>query len=316
MNQLIWRLHRSQAFFATGALAVFVVLLLVTGVVMADDYHRFLATCALTQSCSNGQGQLYSGDGAIFDIVNLTIVVPLLFGLFWGAPLVAKELEDGTHNLVWTQGVTRRHWLSSNVLWCLTAAAVWGAAISVLVMWWRGPENALGSRFDAFDQQGIAPIAYALFAVALGIAVGSFFKRVLPAIATTLGAFVLVRVAVGVYLRPHYLAPLVRTAPQTGPGSYPPAGSWLISQGLVDPHGHFINGGLVPSDLPAACRSGLAVDKGSLVPCLSSHGFMNQFIFQPASRFWAFQGIESALFVVLAAGLIGISYWRVLGRDA
>ncbi len=28
------------------------------------------------------------------------MVVPLLFGLFWGAPLVAKELEDGTHNLV------------------------------------------------------------------------------------------------------------------------------------------------------------------------------------------------------------------------
>lgn len=316
MNHLIWKLHRSQAYFAMGALAAFIVILLVTGVVMADDYHRFLATCALTQSCSAGQGQLYSGDGAIFDIVNLTIVVPLLFGLFWGAPLIAKELEDGTHDLAWTQGVTRRRWLTSNVLWCLTAAVVWGAVISVLVMWWRGPENALGSPFDAFDQQGIAPIAYAVFAVALGIAVGSFFKRVLPAIATTLGVFVAIRAAVGVYLRPHYVAPLVKTASLSGPGSNPPAGSWLISQGLVGPHGQFLGGGLVLNDLPAACRSVPGVDKGSLIPCLTSHGFSNALTFQPANRFWEFQGLESGLFLVLAAGLIVLSYRRVLGRDA
>ena len=216
MNQLIWRLHRSQAYFATGALAVFTVILVITGLVMANDYHHFLATCALTQSCSNGQGELFSGDGAIFDIVNLTIVVPLLFGLFWGAPLVSKELEDGTHNLMWTQGVTRKRWLSTNVMWCLGAAAIWGAAIALLVLWWRVPENALGSRFDAFDQQGIVPIAYSLFAVALGIAVGSFFKRVLPSIAATLGGFVLVRAAVGIYLRPHYMTPLTKTGPLQG----------------------------------------------------------------------------------------------------
>ncbi len=315
MNQLIWRLHRGQAYLATGALAVFTVILVITGLVMANDYHHFLATCALTQSCSNGQGELFSGDGAIFDIVNLTIVVPLLFGLFWGAPLVSKELEDGTHNLVWTQGVTRKHWLSTNVVWCLGAAAIWGAAISLLVLWWRVPENALGSRFDAFDQQGIVPIAYSLFAVALGIAVGSFFKRVLPSIAATLGAFVLVRAAVGIYLRPHYMTPLTKTGPLQGSGSNP-AGSWLISQGLVSPHGQALGHGLNPSDLPAACQVGASVDKGSIVNCLTSHGFLNAITFQPANRFWAFQGIESAIFLVLSAGLIALAYWRVLGRDA
>jgi hypothetical protein len=315
MNQLIWRLHRSQAYFATSALAAFAVLVLITGVVMANDYHRFLANCALTQSCANGQGELFSGDGAIFDIVNLTIVVPLLFGLFWGAPLVSKELEDGTHNLMWTQGVTRRRWLSTNVMWSLGAATIWGTVISLLVLWWRVPENALGSRFDAFDQQGIVPIAYSLFAVALGIAVGSFFKRVLPSIAATLGGFVLVRAAVGIYLRPHYMTALTKTGPLKGSGSNP-AGSWLISQGLVSPHGRAIAHGLNPNDLPAACQVGGSVDKGSIVSCLSSHGFMNSITFQPASRFWSFQGIETAIFLVLAAGLVAISYWRILGRDA
>jgi hypothetical protein len=316
MNQLIWRLHRGQAYFATSALAAFALILVITGVVMANDYHRFLATCALTHSCADGQGELFSGDGAIFDIVNLTIVVPLLFGLFWGAPLVSKELEDGTHNLTWTQGVTRRRWLSTNVAWCLGAAAIWGAAISILVLWWRVPENALGSRFDAFDQQGIVPIAYSLFAVALGIAVGSFFKRVLPSIATTLGGFVIVRAVVGIYLRPHYMAPLIKTASLGGHGSNPPAGSWVISQALVSPHGHALANGLTPNDLPAACRVGASVDKGSIVSCLTSHGFLNAVTFQPANRFWLFQGVEAAIFLVLAAGFIALSYWRVLGRDA
>lgn len=230
MNQLIWRLHRNQVYLATGALGAFALVMVITGVVMANDYHHYLATSALTQTCGQSQGQLYSGDGAIFDIVNLTIVVPLLFGLFWGAPLIAKELEDGTQNLVWTQGVTRRHWFSTNVSWCLGAAIVWGGAISMLVLWWRGPENALGTRFDAFDMQGIAPIAYAVFAVALGICVGSFFKRVLPAIATTLGVFALIRVAVGVYVRPHYLSALTTSVSLTGANANPPAGSWVISR--------------------------------------------------------------------------------------
>ena len=187
MNQLIWRLHRNQVYFAAAGFFILAILLVITGITMANDYHAFFRTCAATQSCADGQGQLFSGDGAIMDIVNLTIAAPLLLGLFWGAPLVAKDFEDGTHNLVWTQGVTRGHWLRTNVTWLLLAAGLWGAAIAALTSWWRSPENALGSRFDAFDIQGIVPVAYALFAVALGLAMGSLFRRVLPAIAATLG---------------------------------------------------------------------------------------------------------------------------------
>ena len=76
MNHLIWRLHRNQVYLATGALAAFTAIVVITGVVMANDYHHYVATCALTESCGQSQGELYSGDGAIFDIVNLTIVGP------------------------------------------------------------------------------------------------------------------------------------------------------------------------------------------------------------------------------------------------
>jgi hypothetical protein len=243
------------------------------------------------------------------------MVVPLLFGLFWGAPLVAKEIEDGTHNLVWTQGVTRRHWLRTNVSWILLAAAAWGASIAVLVSWWRSPENALGSRFDAFDVQGVVPVAYAVFAVALGIAVGSLVRRVLPAIAVTLGVFVAVRVAVGVYLRPHLLTPLTQTFALGGP-SGPPPGSWEISSGLLGPGGISLGRGITPSELPAACVPSGFGEKSLLLPCLVAHGFRRVVTFQPAGRFWAIQGLETAIFVAAAAALVGVAFWSVLTRDA
>jgi hypothetical protein len=33
--------------------------------------------------------------------------------VFWGGPLVARELETGTSQFVWMQTITRRHWLTS-----------------------------------------------------------------------------------------------------------------------------------------------------------------------------------------------------------
>src|SRR5579863_7327501 len=175
MSRLIWRLHRQQVLFAMAALLLLTALLLVTGTTMANDYHSALATCGFTRTCGDLPSELFQGDGLIIDVVSLSIVVPLLFGLFWGAPLVAKEFEEGTQALAWTQGVTRRRWMTSNIGSALVAAVLWGAAMSLLVTWWRGPEDTLrGGRFSvAFDITGIVPIAYSIFAVALGIAAGT-----------------------------------------------------------------------------------------------------------------------------------------------
>ena len=315
MNQLVWRLHRDQAYFAVGALALLAVILLVTGVTMADDYRRALSACAATQSCGNLANELFRGDGAIIDLVNFTMVIPLLFGLFWGAPLLAKEFEDGTHNLAWTQGVSRRHWLRVNLIWALLGAAAWGVALTVLVSWWRSPENALSSRFAAFDVQGLVPVAYALFAVALGIAVGAVIRRVLPSLAVTLTAFVAIRVAVGVYLRPHYASPVTLKEALFADWGGPP-GSWLISSNIVNSRGQSLGNGIDISQVPAACRVNVPGGGGVQARCLASHGFHQVLTYQPASRFWAFQGLEAGLFVVLAAGLVAFTVWRVATRDA
>ena len=112
---MIWRLHRGQAYVAGAALAALTGLLLLTGIAMARDYHAFLASCGTTRSCGGPTQLLFHGDGAITTLVDATMAVPLLLGVFWGAPLLAREFEAGTHNLAWTQGVTRRGWLSRNI---------------------------------------------------------------------------------------------------------------------------------------------------------------------------------------------------------
>ena len=147
------------------------------------------------------------------------------------------------------------------------------------------------------------------------MAVGSVVRRVLPAIATTLGGFVGVRVAIGFYLRPHYLAPLTKALPFGG-SQNDPGGAWIISTGISGPAGQNYGTHLLPRDIPAACQIGNLGDKGSTLGCLASHGFRQLVTYQPADRFWAFQGVECAIFLVVTAGLIVFCHWRVLSQDA
>jgi hypothetical protein len=70
--------------------------------------------------------------------------------------------------------------------------------------------------------QGVIPIAYSLFEVALGIAVEATVRRVLPAFAVTLGGFVAVRIAIGLYLRPHFMKALSKVLAIAGGYSGPP----------------------------------------------------------------------------------------------
>jgi hypothetical protein len=298
MNQLIWRLHYRQVYWALGALAVLAVLLIITGINMAHDYYSFQTTCTATRSCADAGNILFRGDGFVIDVVDSTLVISALFGMFWGAPLVAQEYEDGTQNLAWTQGVTRRKWFGVNLAWVFTAAVLWAGALTILVSWWRSPENAIDGRFEAFDIQGIVPIAYAVFAVSLGVAAGTVLRRVVPAIATTIGGFVAVRFPIDVWARPHFMPAVTKLYP---PGSQAsgPKGAWLLSTKLIGPNGASLG-----------CR------KSASLRCLAAHGYHQTLTYQPAGRFWAFQGIETAIFLALALVLLGIAYRLVLKRDA
>lgn len=317
MTWTVWRLHRNQAVFASAALAAVGAFLVVTGIHLAGEYHLALSTCAATRSCSTLPAELFQGDAWLWDLATVTIVVPALFGMFWGAPLVAKETEESTHKLAWMQTVPRRRWLAVNLGWIVLAAAVWGAAMSALVTWWLGPENALQmNRFHPgqFDIQGLVPVAYSIFAVSLGIAAGAWFRRVLPAVATTLGGFIAVRFVVEHFVRPHYVAPVTGSFPLGSEGGPAPIdGGWLLSRAIHDPAGHA--GPFAPETIARACQTAGPRSKG-FIDCLGRHGWRVAVSYQPAARFWPFQWYESALFVALAVVLLGVAAWRVLSTDA
>ena len=328
MTWLVWRQHRVQFLAGAALLAAFAVVIVITGVQVASQYHSALAACAANHSCANLSSTLFLGSHAVGFLVIMTLGAPLLVGLFWGAPLVATEAEAGTTQFAWMQSVTRRHWLTVKIGWMLLAAAVWGGVISALVTWWSGPDNA--QQLDAFnpgrfDIMGLVPVAYSLFAVALGIAAGTLLRRVLPAMAVTLAGFIAVRAAIALWLRPHYMSAVTVFYKVTG-GFTPPGSYWRLTSGIVGPNGLAVdqntNGavlaGVPVTYLPASCIPPSA--RGAFTPppsCTRAlthfHGFLT---YQPADRYWAFQGIEAGIFLVLAAALIAVTAVALLRHDA
>jgi hypothetical protein len=342
MTWLVWRQYRVQAAIAVGLLAAFAAALIVTGVQMASQWHFALITCTADHSCSSLVNSLSLGNHGAYDLTFLSLAVPGVLGLLIGAPAVAGEAETGTGNFAWTQSVTRGRWLLAKAGWLLLAAAIWGGCIAALVTWWSGPRNALyANAFQAndFDVQGIVPIAYAVFGVALGIAAGALLRRTLPAIAVTLAAFVGVRVLVAQVVRAHYMTAVTTYSSLTS-GWQPASGSWILASGLVDKAGHAIlmnpNGvaeGVPVSALSTACqkliptlhnggslvRGGMitrGLDDSRLAACVRAAGYRQSFTYQPVSRYWAFQSIETVIFLALAAGLVAIALAAVSRRDA
>ncbi len=328
MTWLVWRQHRIQFYVGAALLAAFAVIIVITGVQVADQFRSAQAACAMHLQCRH-LGGLFMGSHVVGFLVIATLGAPVLVGLFWGAPLVAAEAEAGTTQFAWMQSVTRKHWLVVKIGWMLLAAAIWGGVISALVTWWSSPNNAEQlnqfnpGRFDIMD---LVPVAYSLFAMALGIAAGALLRRVLPAMAVTLAGFIGVRVVVALWLRPHYMSAVTVFSKVTG-GVNPPGAFWQIAQGVVGPNGQalaqpnntpYIDG--VPiTALPGSCAP-LANSAGPANPSASCTQALSHFraflTYQPADRFWTFQGIETGIFVALAFALIAVTAVVLLRRDA
>jgi hypothetical protein len=192
-----------------------------------------------------------------------------------------------------------------------------------------------------FDIMGIAPVGYAVFAVALGITAGALLRRTLPAIGITLAGFFAVRMVIYVWLRAHFMTPVTSYFPISGTFAAPGSG-WKLASGYVGGNGQPIsipqstNGvvignaagvaGIPVSSLPAQCQplADAAAHNGpsasaayqAVVSCAQAHGIRGYVTYQPAGRYWAFQGIETGIFLVLAAALIAATFAVVSRRDA
>ncbi|MEV1314916.1 transporter [Micromonospora arborensis] len=325
MIWLTWRQHRKQAFYTLLGLAALAALLVPIGLSMRNTFADLgLADCVsqlartdvaqtARENCDASFHRFSTQYGNLYLVAILLITLPALVGLFWGAPLVAREVEHGTHRFVWTQGVGRTRWALVKFGLVGAAVVVLAAAYGLGMSWWVEPltqsshEGRLG--MIVFDLQGIVPIGYTLFAVALGVFAGTVWKRMLPAMGITLAGFIGVRTAVEVLARPRYQAAHTKTFPIEGEG--PPVvswGDWVLTQGVRNP-----DGTMIAEDTRIQCPPGGKGPDGRV--CGSELGLepgaYNWQLYQPADRFWLFQWIETGIFVALAALLLYFAIRRV-----
>jgi hypothetical protein len=208
--------------------------------------------------------------------------------------------------------VSKRHWLTSKLVLLLIATIVSSAALTAVVTWWSKTANAIrGNRFDTaqFETQGIVPIAYAVFAVSLGVAFGAVLRRSLPALGATIFVFAGVRILIDNYARPHFLSPLTTTTRLDQSPSIK-GGPWILSQDL-SLHGHAVQGAV---KAPGGCMETAA--RSAMDHCMSDQGYAITTSYQPANRYWPFQYIESGIYIALAALLIAVCVVVVRRRDA
>ena len=291
-----------------------------TGPHLVDLFDTTVLTCRARGDCSTATTIFLSHYGLLQDLGNVLIAVPAVIGIFWGAPLVARELEAGTHRLAWTQSVTRTRWIAVKLTVVGLASLAVTGLFSLMVTWWSSPIDRVNmNQFtSAFAQRGIVPIGYAAFAFTLGVTAGVMIRRTLPAMVATLLGFVTARVVVTFWVRPHFMSAVRSTTPlhmtpgmgfmqsNNGPlgivGGHP--GAWVFSDWIVDKAGHIAMG---------TCSTGPDVPRTEQLSL--AYGTLREvLVYQPASRYWAFQWSETALFVALSLVLAGFCVWSVRDR--
>lgn len=321
MTWLTWRQHRIEILIMGVILLALTVILLVTGIQTSLDVHRLniclknpQANCFVAErTVSNDMGQIIENTA----LKILLFALPLLTGMFTGTYAIARELEQGTYRMIWTQGIPWNRWLlrKLGLLICLVLCAF--GILFGLLAWWASSSNALqlsgsfgfAERFDAW---GEVIVAYAIFAFMLGIFAGTVIRKTVPAMAITLVIFIAIRVLIVNFLRPYYLPPIVLTAPPLVSNNAASSDithySWVIEYTIINRQGQ-------PQsiDALAACEQllGNATDaeRARYNQCVTERGLQQRFVYQPGDRFWLFQGIESGIYLLLTALLFALTFW-------
>jgi hypothetical protein len=324
MTWLAWRQSRLQFLIAACALLLLALAFALTEPGLDHLYAEYGGHPAafLAQVRTGGYPVIYFAGGAVM------YLTPLVIGAFWGAPMIARELEAGTHRLTWNQSVTRTRWLLVKVAIGGGAAVIFAGMAGLLLSWWAGPIDRVGgfpvgtsqlSRFEpiVFGTRGIVPIGAAALAFMIGVTAGLVVRKTIPAMALTLAVFAAALVAMPLWISPHLITPAQYTRPvvanlatmeMTSSGqlndpvtSLP--GAWILTDQIITAQGK-------PFSLPqvAACQTGT---QSQCDAYLARQTLRQHVVYQPASRYWAFQILETVIWLAIAAALTGFCTWRI-----
>jgi hypothetical protein len=353
MIRFAWRQFRAPFAIAVGGLVIVAIVLGITGPGLSHLYDTTVANCQARGDCQSAIGTLDDYDHFLQVVVQaLPLILPALIGMFWGAPLAARELESGTFRLAWTQGRTRWQWLLGKLAVVGLSSVVVTGLLSVMTTWWWNPISAANpNRFSPglFGIFGLVPVGYAAFAFALGFMAGVIIRHTLPAMVTTLVAFIAARLAVSFWVRPHFAAPvrlamafnsadglgINKTPSGFSIAANPPTlpNAWVSSATLVNKSGQQPSGAILqrlcphlittlnsnqPDGPSKAVHAGPAPGdvQNAFATCMTKVGesFHQVVAYQPADRYWPFQFVETGLFITAGLVAIAISYWWIRHR--
>jgi ABC-2 family transporter protein len=349
MIRFAWLQGRAQTLIGAAATTAVVVIAIITGLEVSHLYSSLVAHCQTVGDCPAATAQYASQQHFLQSALPFLLrLTPALLGIFWGAPLCAREFETGTFRLAWTQSVSRRRWLITKLVMGLAATVVVAGIVALAVTWWsRGFDVLSANQYANFDERDIAPIGYAAFAFTLGALVGAIVRRLLPAMAVSLAGFVAVRLAITAWVRPHLITPVHTLVALTSAPSFEIRGtqdgpilthvtvqapnmpnSWVQSVGLVTNSGHaptlaqetaFLKQYCLPLAQPPQPASGQGAgpvrgsgNPATLANCQTQleHVFRVAVSYQPPSRYWTLQWSELGIFIALAvAAGIGCYWW-------
>ncbi len=353
MIRFAWLQARAQTLTGAAAVTGVVVIAVITGLEVSHLYSSLVVHCRTVGDCPAATARYASQQHFLQNALPFLLrVAPALLGIFWGAPLCAREFETGTFRLAWTQSVSRQRWLITKLAMGLAATVVVAGILSLAVTWWsRGFDILNANQYANFDERDIAPIGYAAFAFTLGALAGAIVRRVLPAMALSLAGFVAVRLAVTAWVRPHLITPIHALVALTSAPSFEIRGTnegpvltgvtvqapdlpnaWVQSVKMVTNGGHaptlaqktaFIKQYCLPIAQPVQPASGGAGGplRGSGNPTTlntcqtqAERLFRIAVSYQPPSRYWMFQWSELGIFIALALAAGIACYWWITRR--
>jgi hypothetical protein len=324
MIWLTWRQMRAQTLWTAAATAALAAYLLVLAADIRESHRLTITDCI--SACEEATRAFADEFGTGLLMIGMLLLAgPALIGAFWGAPLITRELEAGTHRLVWNQSVTRTKWLAVKLVIVGGVSVILTGALSLLLTWAAAPFDAtVDSRFEplTFASRHLAPFGHAILAFTLGLAIGVLARKTLVAMALTLVAFLGFQVFMGTVARPLFAEPVTTTvvfadADQVGQidsfgigpqgariQGYTIPGAWVLSDDIVV---YDRTGTEVTAEQVEACREQAAGPE----ECMNALGATFDVTYQPADRYWTFQWIEFGIAAGLSALLAGIAFWRI-----
>jgi hypothetical protein len=333
MIWLTWRQSRAQLVAAAGLLVLLAVGLLYLGHVIRAGYTTDIVGCTGGCDLGNARDHFVQSYRSLVTIPAIILIaLPAIIGVFWGTPLITRELETNTHRLVWNQSITRTRWLATKLLLLGLAAITTTATLSLLLTNAASRyDQTIGNRFDplSFASRNIAPLGYITFAFILGTTTGLYLRRTVPAMATTLLITGITQLLLPSLARPHLLPPVTiqvpfdqRTAADGGQLSVN-SGEPLMISGYTVPGGLTLTGRapllnsagreVSASDVPDCTKNPVTSESTwhELESCIAGKNLHIEIQAQTPDRYWPFQWAEFGVFIGLGMVLCGVAFWRI-----